>query len=340
MYARIAPAEPPYDERVSEDLGKLMPGGMASIRLFRVLAKNPRVLRRIRRGGLLDPGSISVRQRELVILRTTARAGAEYEWGIHATVFAGEAGFDSRALQATVQLGPDADCWTDDEKLIVRACDELHEAATLSDVTWTGLRTHFSEPQLIEILVLAGLYRAISYVVRGAGVELEDAAPRFPAMPAPQERIVHRGSCLCGGVRFVLTGELGPFGYCHCRSCRKASGSAHAANAPIDRARFSLVEGWRSVREHESSPGKVRAFCLTCGSPLYAYLRSSPCVLRIRLGTLDTAFTERPRAHTFVSEKADWEPIGDALPQFPEWAPRSVLDQRGSRQPGHPLAGA
>jgi len=143
---------------------------------------------------------------------------------------------------------------------------------------------------------------------------------------------MHHGSCLCGNVRYELGAELGDFGYCHCRSCRKASGSAHGANAPIDRADFRLLSGADTLREFESSPGKFRVFCARCGSPLYAYVSATPDVLRIRLGSLDSEFTKQPRAHTFVSQKAAWEPIEDGRPQFPEWAPKTVLVQRGSRQ--------
>ena len=143
---------------------------------------------------------------------------------------------------------------------------------------------------------------------------------------------MHKGSGLCGQVKYELSGELGDFGYCHCTSCRKASGSAHAANAPIDRAAFHLLDGAGVIREFESSPGKFRAFCSNCGSPIYAYLSATPGVLRIRLGSLDTPFAKQPKAHTFVSDKAPWEPISDDLPQFEKWAPTSVLHQRGSRQ--------
>jgi hypothetical protein len=143
----------------------------------------------------------------------------------------------------------------------------------------------------------------------------------------------YEGSCLCGGVRYAIDGELGEFGYCHCKSCRKASGSAHGANVPVDRVRFHLLSGEAALREYESSPGKLRVFCSRCGSPMYAYLRTTPEVLRVRLGSLDTPFASRPRAHTWVSDKAPWEPIEDTVPQFSEWAPRSVLVQRGSKQP-------
>ena len=144
---------------------------------------------------------------------------------------------------------------------------------------------------------------------------------------------MHTGSCLCRNVTYEITGELGEFGYCHCTSCRKASGSGHAANAPIERSQFRLLSGADTLREFESSPGKFRAFCSRCGSPIYAYLAVSPDAMRIRLGTLDTPFTKTPTAHTFVSDKAPWEPISDDLPQFPEWAPKALLNQRGSRQP-------
>jgi hypothetical protein len=333
MDTRIAPASPPYADDVAEDLVKLMPPGMEPLGLFRTLAKNPRVLRRIRRGGLLDPGSITLRQREIVILRTTALAGAEYEWGVHAAFFAAAAGLDERALYATVWEAAEAASWTAEEALLIRACDELHATVRLSDPLWNELRAAFAESQLLEILVLAGLYRAISYVVNGTGVALEAGAPRFPPRATQAATASgHAGSCLCGSVRYEIDGELGDFGYCHCKSCRKASGSAHAANAPVERARFRLLAGAETLREYESSPGKLRAFCSRCGSPIYAYLTTSAEVLRLRLGSLDTPFSKQPRAHTFVAHKASWEPIEDRLPRFAEWAAKSVLQQRGSRQ--------
>jgi hypothetical protein len=144
---------------------------------------------------------------------------------------------------------------------------------------------------------------------------------------------MYKGSCLCRNVTYEIEGEIGDFGYCHCTSCRKASGSAYGANGPVRRADFRVTSGEDRLREFESSPGKVRVFCSLCGSPLYAYLRVDAEFIRIRLGSLDTPLPRRPRAHTWVSDKASWEPIEDSLPQFPEWAPRSVLVQKGSRQP-------
>jgi hypothetical protein len=95
---------------------------------------------------------------------------------------------------------------------------------------------------------------------------------------------------------------------------------------------FQLLSGGDTLREFESSPGKFRAFCARCGSPIYAYLSATPGVLRLRLGSLDTPFAKQPQAHTFVSDKASWEPILEPIPQFARWAPVEILRQLGSRQ--------
>ena len=144
---------------------------------------------------------------------------------------------------------------------------------------------------------------------------------------------MYEGSCLCGSIHYRIEGELSDFGYCHCTSCRKASGSAHSANAGMERKNFTLSDPSGVLREFESSPGKFRAFCSNCGSPLYAYLTRSQELVRVRLGTLDTPFTKHAKAHTFVSDKATWEVIHGDLPQFDEWASRDVLVQAGSKQP-------
>lgn len=144
---------------------------------------------------------------------------------------------------------------------------------------------------------------------------------------------MHKGSCLCGSIRYEIRGELSDFGYCHCINCRKASGSAHAANSGVDRADVTFIDENDYLREYESSPGMFRTFCSNCGSPIYAYRTVSPDVIRIRLGTLDTPITKRAKAHSFVSEKASWDVIEGSLPQFDEWPPRDVLTQKGSRQP-------
>jgi len=128
--------------------------------------------------------------------------------------------------------------------------------------------------------------------------------------------LIVKGSCLCGSIIDEIDGELGDLGHCHCKSCRKASGSGYGANVGVETSRFRLSDPWSMAREFESSPGKLRMFCSNCGSPIYAYLRETPQIVRIRLGSLDSDFDTRTKAHTFVADKAKWESISDDVPQF------------------------
>ncbi len=177
MAPHIAPVPPPYAPSVAEDLAKLMPPGMTPLALFRTVAHNPRVLRRLRKGGLLDPGAITVRERELVILRTTARCGSEYEWGVHVAFFAGQAGFTSTQIAATVSGDPAP--WTARERLLLGLCDALHDHAAIGDDLWTGLRAELTDAQLIELVALVGQYHMVSYLTHVTGLPLEPGAPRF-----------------------------------------------------------------------------------------------------------------------------------------------------------------
>jgi alkylhydroperoxidase family enzyme len=178
---RIAPVEPPYTAEVQAQFDKLMRGAPPLL-LFRTLARNPRVLQRVMDGALLDRGSLSLRQRELMILRTCARTGAEYEWGVHVAVFGAKAQWTPAQLHSTVHGGAADDCWASDERLVILLADGLHDTNGVGDGLWAELAAHFAPEQLIELLVIAGLYHAVSYVINAIGIAHEAFAPRFPGM--------------------------------------------------------------------------------------------------------------------------------------------------------------
>jgi len=175
---RISPSEAPFDPSVSEDLTKLMPPGVPPLLLFRTLAHNPRVLRRVRKGGLLDRGSISVRQRELVILRTTALCRSEYEWGVHVAFFGAAAGLSAAEIAATVS--GDLAALPAEDRSLIELCDALHRAAAVSGALWRELSAAYRPDQLVELVALAGQYHMVSYLTNALGIALEDHAPRFP----------------------------------------------------------------------------------------------------------------------------------------------------------------
>lgn len=137
-----------------------------------------------------------------------------------------------------------------------------------------------------------------------------------PAPQADSAAPISRGSCLCGAVRYEIAGELGPIVICHCGQCRKAQGSAFAVNAPVRVADFRVVAGRDALSAYESSPGKKRHFCRRCGSPIMSTRDSVPGIVRVRIGTLDSRVDARPSAHIFAGSKAEWDEIGDALPQY------------------------
>lgn len=179
---RIAPLEPPYDEEVARWLDKWMVPGVEAepLALFRLLAVHPELSDRCRpmAAGLLGKGLLPARDREIVIARTTARAGAEYEWGVHATAFGPIVGFDQAFLNALATEPPGT--FDGRTSVLVAAVDELADSATIGPDTWDGLRRRYDDRQLIEFILLAGWYRTLSTLINAVELTLEPWAARFP----------------------------------------------------------------------------------------------------------------------------------------------------------------
>lgn len=129
---------------------------------------------------------------------------------------------------------------------------------------------------------------------------------------------LHHGACLCQGVRFTIHGPLAPIQICHCAQCRRAQGSAFAANLPVDVDRLQFQAGQDLLRRFESSPGKRRVFCGICGSPVFSERDSLPGVVRIRAGLLDEPVATAPAFHMHVASRCSWWPLQDDLPQHPQ----------------------
>lgn len=176
---RITPLDPPYPPEMQAGFDRVM-AGQPPLLLFRVVARNPRVLSRLFAGGLLDRGSVSLRQRELMILRTTARCGAEYEWGVHVAAYGAKAGWTAAEVHASVHGNGTAAGWKPDEALIVKLADALHDTGDVDDALWGELNGVFADEQLVELVQLAGFYHSVSFTLRAFRVPLEPSAPRFP----------------------------------------------------------------------------------------------------------------------------------------------------------------
>jgi alkylhydroperoxidase family enzyme len=177
--SRIAPLEPPYAPETREVFDRIMHGAPPLI-LFRVLASQKRAWDKFRAGGLLDRGPLTLREREIVIDRTCALNKCEYEWGVHVAIFAGNAHLTDDQVRATVHGGADAVCWSEAEQAIIAAVDALHHGATLDDAEFARLSAHHDEAKILEIFLLCGFYRTVSYLANGLKLPLEDNAARFP----------------------------------------------------------------------------------------------------------------------------------------------------------------
>lgn len=160
-----------------------------------------------------------------------------------------------------------------------------------------------------------------------------DAAMQFDALPPGNELTPLadrppldpdtggiRGSCLCGGISFAVTGPPQRVWNCHCRRCRKARAAVHACNAffPADAIRFARGEALRDSYKVPGARFFQQHFCRVCGSKMP---RPDPerQIVVVPMGSLDDDPGLRPQRHIFVSSKAPFEEIADALPQHAEY---------------------
>ena len=177
--SRIAPLEPPYAPEIQSS----STASCAARRRWCCFASS-----RATRG----PGRNSapaacwtadrcrLREREIVIDRTCALTGCEYEWGVHVATFAEAGASDRRAGPRHGARKADAPCWSPAEQALIAAVDALHHRATLSGDGIRALSAHYDDAKIFEIILLCGFYRTVSYLANGLDLPLEETAARFP----------------------------------------------------------------------------------------------------------------------------------------------------------------
>jgi 4-carboxymuconolactone decarboxylase len=183
--ARIAPLKAPYPPGVEAMLAKWMPPASDAepLRLFRTLVVHEQLMSRMRPlgAGILGAGAtVPPQLREIMIHRTCALTGAQYEWGVHAVAFGAPLGLGPAQLHSTVHGHWRDACWGAEQASVFRAADELHETSTISDDLWQMLAERFEDAQIIELIVTAGWYHVIAYLCNGLRVQAEEWAPAFP----------------------------------------------------------------------------------------------------------------------------------------------------------------
>jgi alkylhydroperoxidase family enzyme len=181
--SRIPPLDAPYAPEVERQLARMMPPGSDPIALFRTFAVNLPMTVAMSEWGAYELGrslSLTMRQRELVIDRTCARCGCEYEWGVHIAFFGDRVGLTSEQIRSLTAGSPSDPCWVDpDESALLEAVDQLHDASSISDPLWERLSVAYQPDQLLDLTMLCGWYHAISFSAVVARVDCEPFAPRF-----------------------------------------------------------------------------------------------------------------------------------------------------------------
>jgi alkylhydroperoxidase family enzyme len=178
---RIAPLEEPFDEAVNAALRPMRRFG-PPIALFRTLAHNTELTGASMHGlggyFLSRRLSLDLRTRELVIDRVCARCGCDYEFGVHVQTFAAKAALTAGQIASLARGGPADACWSAPrDRAVLRMVDALHDDSTLDDALWAQGSAHFTDPQMLDLLALAGWYHAIAYLARAPQVPLEPGAP-------------------------------------------------------------------------------------------------------------------------------------------------------------------
>ena len=177
----LRPIAEPYDPATVELLSSYPQRDGYLIKLFLVFANSVRFLKK-GTVNLLDRASpISMRSREIVILRVTANNDCEYEWGVHVGAFAQHVELTEEQIRATRLEPHSAPCWSETESRLIVVVDELCVKGALADRALRHFRNDWSVDQQLEILALCGNYHTISFVANTADLEPEAFAASFPS---------------------------------------------------------------------------------------------------------------------------------------------------------------
>lgn len=124
----------------------------------------------------------------------------------------------------------------------------------------------------------------------------------------------YTGGCLCGALRYECGPPVSPAAFCHCESCRRASGAHVVAWMTVKRASFRVTKG--TARQFASSPPVLRQFCEYCGTPVTYWNEASPDTIDVTVATLDSAGAIEPADHIWMNDALKWDHPHDGLPQF------------------------
>ena len=177
---RIAPLPADkWDATAKEQMGRFEG---EPFNIFKTMANHSELMKRwmVFANHVLVKSTLPPREREILILRIGWLCRAEYEWSQH--VLIGKAVGLTEDEIDRISQGPDAPGWSEDDAALVRATDELHRDAFISDATWTVLARKWSVQQLMDVVFAVGQYNLVSMALNTLGVQLDEGLPRAKGM--------------------------------------------------------------------------------------------------------------------------------------------------------------
>lgn len=135
-------------------------------------------------------------------------------------------------------------------------------------------------------------------------------------------QIIFTGGCLCGSVQYEIHGDPQRFYHCHCKRCRKATGTGHASNMLIKPGTLKWIKGEALIKCYKVPEAKrfTNCFCSNCGGRLPRYVKETDMIV-IPAGSLDSDPIIKPQARIFWDSRAHWSCGGDGVPVHAEYAP-------------------
>ena len=167
------------DAEVRELLDTALTHDGVPLNIFGMLAHHPRLMKRfnLMGGFLLNKGLVPAREREIVILRIGWRARAVYEFGQH-TIIGKAEGLSQAEISGLADASHD---WSESDAALIAMADDLADDECVSNATWARLTPHWTEAQIIELIITAGFYRLVSGFLNSTGVPLDKGVPGWPA---------------------------------------------------------------------------------------------------------------------------------------------------------------
>ncbi len=175
---RLVPRTAADDPRLAGLFAKGLNGPDGQpLNIFGTLGHHPDLLKRwlVFAAHVLTKSTLPRRDRELLILRTGWNCRSRYEFSQHA-IIARECSISAAEVELT-KAAVDGGSWSEHDRLLLRAADELHQVSTLSDEVWAGLSAEYDNPQMLDLIAAVGNYHLVAMFLNSARVALDDGVP-------------------------------------------------------------------------------------------------------------------------------------------------------------------